>query len=357
MPQVRAEAARASGDRACRIGIGCGVVVLRGRSSFPTAESGGRLLRMSVLGIDIGGTKLAGGIVDAEGKMLLRGEVPTLAREGLEPVLGRIVGLGQDILESAAAGKEPVQRIGVGCAGPVDIRAGKVFNPPNLPGWAEVPLAQRIEAALGLPAVLENDANAAALGEFRYGAGKGARSLVYLTVSTGIGGGIILDGKVWHGLKDAAGEVGHMTVCPDGPVCGCGNRGCLEAMASGPSIARRARQAMASGRPTRLREVSQPTSADVVSLAREGDAIAREVWDEAVRYLGIGVATVITILAPERVVLGGGVTKAGDFLFEPLRAEVRRRVKLVPVESVPILPAALGPDVGILGAAAVAMGE
>jgi len=312
---------------------------------------------MSVLGIDIGGTKLAAGVVDADGKMLERSEVPTLAHEGLEPVLERIVGLGRDLLARAAAQKEPVQRIGIGCAGPVDLAAGKVFNPPNLPGWNEVSLVRHIESALGLPAVLENDANAAALGEFRYGAGKGARSLVYFTVSTGIGGGIILDGKVWHGLKDAAGEVGHMTVCPDGPVCGCENRGCLEAMASGPSIARRAREMVASGRPTRLREIPKPTSADVVRLAQAGDVVAREIWDEAVRYLGIGVAATITILAPERVVLGGGVTRAGDFLFEPLRAEVRRRVKLVPVESVLILPAALGPDVGILGAAAIAMGE
>ena len=312
---------------------------------------------MTVLGIDIGGTKLAAGVVDADGKMLERGEVPTLAHEGPEPVLERIVGLGRDLLARAAARKEPAQRIGIGCAGPVDLKAGKVFNPPNLPGWSEVSLVRLIESALGLPAILENDANAAALGEFRYGAGRGARSLVYFTVSTGIGGGIILDGKVWHGLKYAAGEVGHMTVCPDGPACGCGNRGCLEAMASGPSIARRAREVVASGRPTRLCEIPKPTSADVVCLAQKGDAVAREVWDEAVRYLGIGVAAAITILAPERIVLGGGVTKAGDFLFEPLRAEVRRRVKLVPVESVPILPAALGPDVGILGAAAVAMGE
>ncbi|MGA2501432.1 MAG: ROK family protein [Tepidisphaeraceae bacterium] len=312
---------------------------------------------MSVLGIDIGGTKLAAGVVDADGRMLERGEVPTLAYEGLEPVLERIVGLGRELLARAAAQKEPVQRIGIGCAGPVDLKAGKVFDPPNLPGWSDVSLVRHIESALGLPAVLENDANAAALGEFRYGAGRGVRSLVYFTVSTGIGGGIILDGKVWHGLKDAAGEAGHMTVCPDGPVCGCGNRGCLEAMASGPSIARRAREAVAAGRLTRLREVPVVTSADVVRLAQEGDAVAREVWEAAVKYLGIGVASVITVLAPERIVLGGGVTRAGDFLFEPLRVEVRRRVKLMPVESVLVLPAALGPDVGILGAAAVAMGE
>jgi glucokinase len=309
----------------------------------------------TVLAIDIGGTKLAAGIVNAAGGILARREVPTLAAEGPERVLHRIVRLAEDVLAAPRVSGDSLQRIGIGCAGPVDRRAGLILNPPNLPGWVRVPLVERIEKALGLPAVLENDANAAALGEFRYGAGKGANSLVYLTVSTGIGSGIILDGKIWHGLKDGAGEVGHMTLLPDGPICGCGNRGCLEAFASGPSIARRAREALATERPSRLREVGDFTAADVVRLAQEGDALAAEVWDETVRYLGLGVAAIVTILAPERVVIGGGVTQAGDFLFERLRREVRRRVKLVAVESVPILPAALGPDVGILGAAAVAL--
>lgn len=308
-----------------------------------------------VLAIDIGGTKLAVGIVDESGRILARGEVPTLAGEGPERVLGRTVRLAKEVLGAPGIWGEAVRRIGIGCAGPVDRGAGLILNPPNLPGWARVALVERIEKALGRPAVLENDANAAALGEFRYGAGKGASSLVYLTVSTGIGGGIILDGKIWHGLGDGAGEVGHMTLLPDGPICGCGNRGCLEALASGPSIARRAREVLATGRPSRLREAGDFTAAEVVRLAQEGDALAAEVWDEAVRYLGLGVAAIVTILAPQRVVIGGGVAKAGDFLFEPLRREVRRRVKLVAVESVPILPAALGPDVGILGAAAVAL--
>jgi glucokinase len=310
---------------------------------------------MAVLAIDIGGTKLAAGIVDTEGRILARGEVPTLAAEGLEPVLGRIVGLGRGLLSRPEVADVSVHRVGVGCAGPVDLKAGIVFNPPNLPGWFRVPLIDHLQQALALPAVLENDANAAALGEFHYGAGRGAQTIVYLTVSTGIGGGIILNGKVWHGLQDAAGEVGHMTVCPDGPLCGCGNRGCLEAMASGTSIARRAREAVAAGRQTGLSEIPALTSVDVVRLAQAGDVVAREVWDSAVTYLGIGVAAVITILAPERIVIGGGVTRAGDFLFKPVREEVLRRVKLVPVESVPIVPAALGPDVGILGAAAVAL--
>ena len=310
---------------------------------------------MTVLAIDIGGTKLAAGIVGSAGRILARGEVPTLAAEGPERVLNRVLRLAENVLATPGVSADAIQRIGIGCAGPVDRQGGLILNPPNLPGWVRIPLVEHIEKALGRPTVLENDANAAALGEFRYGAGKGASSLVYLTVSTGIGSGIILDGKIWHGVKDGAGEVGHMTLLPDGPVCGCGNRGCLEALASGPSIARRAREALATGQPSRLRAAGDFTAADVVHLAQEGDAIAAEVWNETVEYLGLGVAAIVTILAPERVVIGGGVSQAGDFLFVPLRREVRRRVKLVAVESVPILPAALGPDVGILGAAAVAL--
>jgi glucokinase len=228
----------------------------------------------AVLAIDIGGTKLAAGVVDPAGTMRLRAEVPTRAAEGLEPVLGRIIGLGRELLERAAASGLVVRRIGVGCAGPVDRRRGMVFNPPNLPGWERVALVERIRAALGLPTILENDANAAALGEYRYGAGRGAGSLVYYTVSTGIGGGIVLDGKVWHGLADAAGEVGHVTVRPDGPRCGCGNRGCLEAMASGPSMVRRTRAALEAGRTSRLGAMPDFTAADLVEAARGAAAVA-----------------------------------------------------------------------------------
>ena len=309
---------------------------------------------MSVLGLDIGGSKLAAGVVDGQGHILARGVIPTLASEGLGPVLLRITELCRDLMNRPETKTDPVSCIGVGCAGPVDVQRGVVTNPPNLPGWSEVMLLEHIQGALGLPTVLENDANAAALGEFRYGAGKGVQSLFYLTVSTGIGGGIILNGQIWHGFSGAAGEVGHMTVLADGPLCGCGNRGCLETMSSGPALVRRAQEA-ALRRPTPLRDIVDVKTLDVERLARAGDEVASEVWSSAVQYLGIGVAAVIMILGPERVIIGGGVTAAGDFLFEPLRAEVRRRVRILPVDSIQILPAALGPDVGILGAASVAM--
>ncbi len=175
-----------------------------------------------------------------------------------------------------------------------------------------------------------------------------------MTVSTGIGGGIILNGEIWHGINGVAGEVGHITVLPDGPICGCGNHGCLETLASGPAIVRRAQEA-AIRRPSRIRDIVDLKTSDVERLARAGDEVALEVWNTAVKYLGIGIAGVITLLGPERVIIGGGVTTAGDFLFEPLSAEVRRHLHIVPPGLVPILPAALGADVGVLGAAAVAL--
>jgi glucokinase len=308
----------------------------------------------AVLAIDIGGTKLALGLVDAEGRILQRDEIPTRATEGPERVLARLVELARTMRDRVAP-SHALHRVGIACAGPLDRAAGLILNPPNLPGWTRIALVDCLEQALGLPAVLDNDANAAALGEFRYGAGQGARSLVYLTVSTGIGGGIILDGRLWHGFGDSAGEIGHMTIDPNGPLCGCGNQGCLEALASGPAIARQAREALRSGRQSRLRDLPEATAADVVRLAQEGDGLAAEVWSASVHALALGVGAAITILAPERVIIGGGVAQAEDALFVPLRREVRRRVKLVAVESVPILPAALGRDVGILGAAALAL--
>ena len=311
-------------------------------------------MAITVLAIDIGGTKLALGLVDAAGRILARDEIPTHAAEGPDRILARLFDSARTMLERAGP-SHGVRRAGIACAGPLDRQAGLILNPPNLPGWSRIALVDRIGQALGLPAVLDNDANAAALGEFRYGAGQGARSLVYLTVSTGIGGGIILDGRLWRGLGDSAGEIGHMTIDPDGPPCGCGNRGCLEALASGPAIARRAHEALQGGRPSRLRDLAEASAADVVRLAREGDALASEIWAAAVHALALGVGAAITILAPERVIIGGGVAEAGDMLFAPLRREIKRRVKLVAVESVPILPAALGRDVGILGAAALAL--
>ena len=309
----------------------------------------------TVLGIDIGGTKLAAGVVDAAGGILARGEIPTVASEGPDRVLERVVGLAKDVLVMAGESGKGIARIGIACSGPMDREAGLVFRAPNLPGWVRVPVVEYIQNALAVPAVLENDANAAGLGESRYGVGKGAQSLVYLTVSTGIGGAVILGGRVWHGVTCGAGEIGHIPVVPDGPVCGCGCRGCLEALASGTAIARRARERLAEGAASRLCDIPNFDASDVARLAQEGDGTAWEVWQDSVKFLALGIVAVLAVLAPRCIVIGGGVSQAGEFLFQPLRREVERRIKVIPVESFRILPSALGRDVGILGAAAVAL--
>ncbi|HWS87939.1 MAG TPA: ROK family protein, partial [Pyrinomonadaceae bacterium] len=238
---------------------------------------------------------------------------------------------------------------------PLSRDRGLILSPPNLPGWDEFPVAALVRERLGVPVLLDNDANAAALGEREYGAGRGADNLVYVTISTGIGGGIIVNGRLVHGVGDAAGEVGHMVVEPGGPPCGCGARGCLEALCSGTSIARRAAERLAGGgRTSMLLEggggLEGITARAVAEAARAGDAVAGEVWDETVAYLALGLGNVVAALAPEAVILGGGVSTAGDQLLVPLRERIRRSVKIAPVEEVRIVQAELGGDSGAYGA-------
>lgn len=234
-----------------------------------------------------------------------------------------------------------------------------LLAPPNLPGWDRVPLRQLIEDSLGIPTTLENDANAAVLGEHRFGAGRGVAHMIYVTVSTGIGGGLILDGRLYHGATGMAGEIGHTTVLPYGPLCGCGNRGCLEALASGSAIARRARERVAHGVPTRIADLAgnDPeliTAKLVAEAASEGDAEARGILAEAMNYLGIGMANLVNLLNPELIVIGGGLTHIGERLFGPVRRAIDQHAFPAQAQAVHVVRAGLGDDVGVLGAAAVA---
>ena len=242
--------------------------------------------------------------------------------------------------------------VGVGCGGPLDRRRGLILSPPNLPGWDEFPIVALLREHFGVPVLLDNDANAAALGEHRHGAGQGLKHLVYMTISTGIGGGVIVSNKIIHGVYDGAGEVGHMTVLPDGPLCGCGARGCLEALCSGTAIARRARERLAAGEESFLSslDAAEVTAQAVALAAREGDALASKVWYDTIRHLSVGVGNIFHALAPEAVIIGGGVSTAGDQLFEPLRGQVRARVLMLPPDRINILQASLGGDSGIHGA-------
>jgi glucokinase len=280
------------------------------------------------MGVDIGGTKCAVVLGTHDGSILERLEMPTEAASGPQAIMARLVDLARRLVESA---RTAPSGIGISCGGPLDTKSGLVFSPPNLPGWDAVPVRSIFEEAFpGIPVILENDANATALAEWKWGAGRGTRHMVYLTQGTGIGGGLILDGRLYRGANDLAGEVGHQTILPEGPLCGCGKRGCLEALASGPSIARLARESLHYARGQRLVEAAggKPaniTARHVVEMARAGDAFSRSILAEAGTYMGIGLANIIQILNPERIVLGTIAVHAGDLILEPIRKAVEER--------------------------------
>jgi glucokinase len=277
------------------------------------------------------------------------------------------------LAETLLSGRAPAA-VGVSFGGPLDFHSGTVLRCFQVPGWENFPLKDHLRAALNAPAIVENDANAAAFGEWAHGAGLGCKSLFYITVSTGIGGGWVLDGRIFRGANGLAGEIGHLAVKPDGPLCTCGKRGCLEALASGPAIACIVSQRLLAepvseslllslaglNHPgVKLTNSDPPVSnppmitAEQVALAAEaGDRLAREVLDDAARYLGQAIAAVILLLNPERVVLGGGVAKSGEYFWRALRQAASALV--LPGMAVEILPAFLGDDAPLWGAAALA---
>ena len=316
-----------------------------------------------VLAIDIGGTKLAVGtttrdVLERTGALTVLKKEPIPAPGDPSTVVGRIVELAKTLHAGA------YEAIGISIGGPLDHESGTVVNFPHLPGWKDIPLSSILSDALGAPARLDNDANLGALAEHRLGAGRGISEMVYLTISTGIGGGIIIDNRLVHGVGSAAAEMGHITVQTDGPLCDCGNPGCLERMASGTNIARAAREEALRdpSRATALLalcdgDARQLTAAHVASAAADGDALASEVWDRAMRYIAIGLGSIIHVLAPPLIVLGGGVVQAGDLLLEPVRRHLRSHVFYAPLDRIRIEPAQLGHDSAVLGAALLATRE
>ncbi len=306
-----------------------------------------------VLAIDIGGTKLAAGVVAEDGSQLSRGRAPTEVVKGPDAAVERLLGLSREVI--AKAGSPPIALVGIGCGGPLDPRTGVTLNPPNLPGWENFPLVARVRDGLGIAAYLDNDANAAVLGEHRFGAGRGYQHLVYFTVSTGVGGGVILDGRLYQGSTGNAAELGHLQVSYDGWACPCGGQGCVEAFASGTNIARRAR-ATASERLIALAGSREAiTTEHVVAAVREGDVEAAKVWEATVQVLAAGVASAINAFNPQRVIIGGGVTAAGPLLFEPLSRLALARAMKPLANGVDVVPAQLADQVGVMGAAAVAL--
>lgn len=304
------------------------------------------------IGVDLGGTNIKVGLVTADGKIVRRHRVTTEARTGPQGVADRICRACRDMLEAAGERPDAVRGVGVGSPGTIDIENGVVLFSPNLDGWNDVPLRKMVESGLGMRCVVDNDANVAALAEQWLGVGRGADSLVLLTLGTGIGGGIVLGGHIWHGGNGVAGEVGHMSINPDGPRCGCGNHGCLEAYASATAMVRRMREAIDAGTPTSLAgRRDELTAALIHGAAVQGDAAARENIEQTGRYLGVGISNLMHLLNPQAIAFSGGVTAAGEMLLEPVRREVAWRTLEASRRNVRVSISALPEDAGLLGAA------
>jgi glucokinase len=314
-------------------------------AAVPAVEDDGSVDH--VLALDIGGTKLAAGVVDTSGRVHSFVVASTLAQEGPDSGLERLFELGRKAVAESGVAWPAVGAVGIGAGGPLDAARGVLIAPPHLPGWVEVPLTQRAEEAFGVPAALENDATAAAAGEHRFGAGAGTRHMVYLTISTGVGGGIVIDGRLYRGAGGNGGELGHVTVdCHGRPCRGCGRHGCLEAYVSGTSIAERAREAGMEG----------AVAADVAEAAKAGDPVATAVWDETVEALACGLTSIVNLFEPELVVLGGGVVSGtGEQLLGPVRTRVLAESMPPAAAGVQIVAAALGERAGVVGAAAIAI--
>jgi len=305
-----------------------------------------------VIGVDLGGTNLRTALLSVDGDILDKRKEPTHAADGWKKVVGRLV---NNINQQRAIAEQRgmhVMAVGVGAPGIIQMDKGIVVKSPNFPDWNNLPLRDELEKALHVPVIIENDANAAALGEQWLGAGCGIDSMILLTLGTGVGGGIVLNNKIWQGADGMAGEVGHMTLIPDGRQCGCGNTGCLEMYASARGIVQSYREA--SGM-TGAAQDSAVTSQMVYQGARNGDPVSLRVMKEMGRLLGIGIANLINIFNPQMIVLGGGVKDAWDLFIGATHEEIMRRAFQVPAERTKIVPSLLGDDAGMIGAAAGAL--
>jgi len=304
-----------------------------------------------VLALDVGGTKLAAAVVEDSGTVAGHVEVPTPPADA-ETIFRALRAAVDRCLERAATPTTGLVGIGVGCGGPMHYPEG-IVSPLNMPGWRDFPLRDRLIATYGLPTVVDNDAKAMALGEHWRGAGQGARCLLGMVVSTGVGGGLVVDGRLLPGAHGNAGHIGHVIGAASGPRCACGARGCVEALAAGPAIARAAAAAVRHGTPSALAAVTPLTAEAVAAAARAGDPLARSLFRRAGHALGRGIASAAALVDLDRVVIGGGVSQAGTLLFDPLRAELARRACLAFTRDLSVLPAALGRQAGVVGAAAL----
>ena len=308
-----------------------------------------------VIGVDLGGTNLRVALLNSDGVILDKRKEATHASRGWKNVVERLAAAISSQRKIAIQRGLDVTTVGVGAPGVIRMDMGVVVKSPNFPDWNNLPLRELLEKALHIPVFIENDANAAALGEQWRGAGRGIGSMILLTLGTGVGGGIVLNDKVWHGADGMAGEIGHMTLIPDGRSCTCGNTGCLEMYASARGIVQSYCEELGKSIPKPLPVLKEVTSENVYQAARNDDPIAQRVMKDMGRMLGIGIANLINIFNPQMIVIGGGVRDAWPLFISATREEIMKRAFQVPAERTEIVPSLLGDDAGVVGAAAVAL--
>ena len=314
-------------------------------------------MKKVAIGVDIGGTSVKLGVVDGAGKLLMRDNFSTKELKGRKAMIKKLVECIQALVKQAEAKGMKVRGVGVGAPGPIEVEKGFVYFFPNIPGWKNTPFKQLLEKRLKMPVRIDNDANAMALGEYLFGAGKGADSLVALTLGTGIGGGIVMNGKLFHGHTYSAAEMGHMVINEKGPLCACGNRGCVETYVGNGYFAAEVKRRLNAGAKSILSqwikkgEVLTPLL--VKQAAWKGDDFSKKMWEETAEHLATALAALVNILNPERIVIGGGISQQAGVLFKPLIRALNRKAFPIAVRSVKVVPAKLGADAGLIGAAAL----
>ena len=306
------------------------------------------------IGVDIGGTNVKVALVDFEGKILYSNTVPTRAEMGYEAGVNNIKQAIKELMSESRTDSKAIEAIGFGLPGQIDYKAGIVKNLPNIPGWVNIPLAKMIEDEFKIPTRLDNDVRCAALGELNFGAGKGCENLICITVGTGIGSGIVLNGKLIRGASNAAGEIGHIKMdMTGGPLCGCGDYGCFEAYASGPAIVTMAKEYISGGKSAKYKEMATDgiiTPYIVAQAALQGDPVSIQIFKQMGKIIGTGLASVVNLLNPEKIIIGGGVADAGEILLEPIRQTILDRAMPIQGNTVKVVPAQLANSAGVIGA-------
>lgn len=309
------------------------------------------------IGFDLGGTNMGSAIVSLEGEIIYHNDCLTHAHESAENVIGRIKKLIHDCIKQAKEKNLNVLSIGMGSPGVIDTDKGIIRNSPNIPAWNNIEIVKILKDEFKLPSAIDNDVRVAAVGEQRFGAGKGYKNILCIAIGTGIGGGIILDGKIMRGPTFSMGEIGHITLKKDGPKCGCGNYGCLEALGSSLAIIREAKKTIEAGESKIMQEMldegKEIDTIFVCDAAEKGDKKAAEIMRKTGEWIGIGLAGVVNLINPEIIIIGGGVSLAGDIIFKPIKEEIIKRALKIPGEFVKVVPAKLGDYAGMVGASAL----